>query len=109
MPDSLAFRIKAEFLKALAHPVRLAVVERLKAGEASVGRLVAELGVEQSSLSKHLAVLRQAGIVASRQERVTVYYSIRDRDVFEVLRPIARLLRKKLLESQRLLERLGKE
>jgi ArsR family transcriptional regulator len=107
--DELVFKIKADFLKCLAHPVRLAVIERLKSGERSVGQLVQDLGVEQSSLSKHLSVLRQAGIVRSRQEKASVHYSIRDRDIFLVLRPIAEILRKKLRESGRMLSRLGKD
>ena len=104
----LVFRIKADFLKSIANPVRLAVLERLKSGEASVGRLVKDLGVEQSSLSKHLSVLRQAGVVVARQEQSTVYYSVRDRDIYEILRPISEMLRKKLRESQDVLAHLGK-
>lgn len=106
--SELVFRIKADFLKSLGHPVRLAVIEHLKSRESSVGRMVAALGVEQSSLSKHLSILRQAGIVISRQERVTVFYSIRDRDIFSVLRPISEILRKRLADSHRLLRHLGK-
>lgn len=104
----LVFKIKSDFLKSLAHPVRLEIIEYLKDKEASVGEMVKKTGVEQSGISKHLAVLRQAGIVSSRQEKATVYYSIRDRDIFSVLRPIAEILRKKLRESQDMLARLGK-
>lgn len=106
--QELVFKIKADFLKALAHPVRLEIIEFLKAKEASVGELSRELAVEQSGISKHLAVLRQAGILGSRQEGVTVYYSIKDKEIFSVLRPIAEILRKKLRESQSVLARLGK-
>lgn len=104
----LVFKIKADFLKSLAHPVRLEILEYLKNKEASVGEMVKELGVEQSGLSKHLSVLRQAGILTSRQEKVTVYYSVRDRDIFLVLRPIAEILRKKLSESAEMLAQLGR-
>ena len=106
--DELVFKLKADFLKALAHPTRLAIIEQLKGGERSVGQMVRALGLEQSGLSKHLAVMRQAGVLASRQEKVTVYYSLRDRDVFKVLRPISELLRRRLEESRRVLERLGR-
>ncbi|MBI3566542.1 MAG: winged helix-turn-helix transcriptional regulator [Elusimicrobia bacterium] len=106
--DKLVFQIKAEFLKALAHPARLEIIDYLRKSEASVGTMVTDLGVEQSALSKHLALLRQAGILASRQEGVTVYYAIRDRDIFLVLRPIAEILRKKLEESRAVLDRLAK-
>ena len=107
--ESLAFRIKADFLKALAHPTRLAIIEYLKGGEASVGKMGTDLGLEQSSLSKHLGVLRQAGILVPRPEKSSVHYSIKDRDIFRILRPIARILMKKLRESGRILGGLGKD
>ena len=107
--DDMVFKIKADFLKALSHPVRLQLIERLKGGEASVGRLVQELGVEQSSLSRHLGVLRELGVLEARQEKTTVYYNLHDHDIFKVLRPISELLRKKLRHSEKLLESLGKE
>ncbi len=105
---SLAFRIKADFLRSLAHPARLAVIEHLKSRESSVGQMVNDLGIEQSALSKHLATLRQAGILASRQEKASVIYSVKDQDIFRILRPIAVILRKKLKESDVLLASLGK-
>ena len=107
--DDMVFKIKADFLKGLAHPIRLQVIEYLKNGEASVGKLVQALGVEQSNLSRHLAILRDLGILEARQEKTTVYYSIHDHDLFKVLRPIAELLKQKLKQSEKLLEQLGKE
>lgn len=104
----MVFKIKADFLKSLAHPARLAVIEHLKKGESTVGQMVDGLGMEQSGLSKHLATLRQAGILTSRQEKAKVYYAIRDKDIFMVLRPIADILRKRLKESEFLLASLGK-
>ncbi len=72
-----------------------------------MGQLVRKLGSEQSSLSKHLAVLRQAGILKSRQEKVSVYYSIRNKNIFQVLRPIAMILRETREEGQKVLTHLG--
>ena len=106
--EDLVFKIKADFLKSLAHPVRLAIIEHLKTRESSVGEMGGALAIEQSSLSKHLSILRQSGILCSRQEKVMVYYSIRDKDIFQVLRPISEILRKKLKESQLALDHLGK-
>ena len=77
--QEIVFTLKADFLKALAHPLRLAIIEHLKNGEKSVGQLVKALEMEQSGMSKHLAILRQVGILHSRQEKATVYYAIRDR------------------------------
>lgn len=107
--DEMVFKIKADFLKGLAHPIRLEIIEYLKKREASVGKLVTALGVEQSNLSRHLATLRDLGVLQARQEKTTVYYSIHDHDVFKVLRPISLVLMKKLKRSERLLEQLGKE
>ncbi|MFA6584749.1 MAG: metalloregulator ArsR/SmtB family transcription factor [Elusimicrobiaceae bacterium] len=108
MSEDLIFKIKADFLKALSHPVRLAIIEQLKNGPVSVGQIVKSLGLEQSGVSKHLSILREAGIVASRQEKVTVYYSIKDKDIFKVLRPISEILRKNLQASTQVLKHLGK-
>jgi ArsR family transcriptional regulator len=105
--EEMVFKIKADFLKSLAHPVRLQIIEHLKDKESSVGDMVKNLDVEQSGLSKHLAILRQSGILSSRQEKVTVYYSVRDRDIFKILRPIAEILAKRLKEGQEVLSHLG--
>lgn len=107
--DDMVFKIKADFLKGLAHPIRLQIIEYLKNGRASVGKLVKELGVEQSNLSRHLATLRDLGILEAEQEKTTVYYSIHDHGIFKILRPISELLRQKLKRSTKLLETLGKE
>lgn len=105
----MVYKVKADFLGALSYPVRLKVIEILKHGEKSVGTLVKELGIQQSSLSRHLLALRDAGILKSRQERTTVFYDIRDHDVFHVLRPVAIMLRKKFKESEKVLLTLGKD
>ena len=107
--DDMAFKIKADFFKGLAHPVRLQIIENLKNGEASVGKLVQKLGVKQSNLSRHLAILRELGVLETRQEKTTVFYAIHDHDIFKILRPIAEMLRKKLKKSEKILQSLGKE
>ena len=59
--------------------------------------MVSRLGIEQSGLSKHLSILKQAGILSSRQEKATVFYSVHDRDIFLVLRTISEMLMKKFV------------
>src|SRR6185312_5777265 len=100
--EDMVFKIKADFLKGLAHPLRLQIIEYLKDKESSVGKLVEALGVEQSNLSRHLAVLREVGILQARQEKTTVYYSINDPGIFKVLRSISEMLMKKLRRSEKL-------
>jgi ArsR family transcriptional regulator len=105
----MAYKVKADFLKTLGHPVRLKLIEELKTGEKSVGELVSKLKIAQSNISRHLLALRNAGILSSRQEKTVVYYDIADHDIFNVLRPIAVMLRKKFQESEKVFRTLGKD
>jgi len=71
------YRARAEVLKALAHPARLWMTEQLEEGERCVYEFVEALGVDFSTVSKHLTVLRRAGIVDSRKEGKQVIYSLK--------------------------------
>lgn len=68
----------ASRLKLMSHPERLMMLCRLDEGEASVGELVSLAGLAQSSVSQHLAVLRDEGVVSIRGEAQTRYYRLRD-------------------------------
>ena len=105
----MAYKIKADFLKALSHPLRLQAIEFLKNGEKNVGAIIKALGIPQSSLSRHLSILREAGVLKSRQQGTVIYYDIENHDIFHVLRPIAEMLRKKLKKTEAVLGSLGKE
>lgn len=107
--QDMVYKIKADFLKVLGHPMRLKLIEELKTGEKSVGYLVDRFKIGQSSISRHLLALRDAGILSSRQEKTTVYYDISDHDIYLVLRPIAVMLRKKFKASEKVLNTLGKD
>jgi DNA-binding transcriptional ArsR family regulator len=63
-------------LKALSNPKRLMIMCRLAMGEQSVGALESQVGLGQSSLSQHLAVLRRNDLVATRRDSRTIYYSL---------------------------------
>ena len=65
-------------LKLMSHPERLQMLCRLDEGEASVGELVALAGLSQSSVSQHLAMLRDEGVVSIRGEAQTRYYRLKD-------------------------------
>ncbi len=66
-------------LKAMANEARLLVLCHLaESGELSVGELVDRVGISQSALSQHLAKLREEGLVATRKEAQTVFYSVCD-------------------------------
>ncbi|NMC68586.1 MAG: winged helix-turn-helix transcriptional regulator [Myxococcales bacterium] len=70
------FRAQARVMKALANEARLLIVDRLGDGECSAGELTKLVGLDQSTVSKHLAVLRAQGIVEDRREGSVVYYRL---------------------------------
>ncbi len=83
MPELAQF--KAEFFKALGHPLRIRVLDALRSGEVGVNELCARLGVEQSTLSQQLGVLRSRNIVTGRKDGLNVFYSVRDKAIFKLL------------------------
>jgi ArsR family transcriptional regulator len=86
MPEFQALqRFKAELFKALAHPVRIRVLELLRAGERTVSDLQGQLEIDASSVSQQLAILRARNIVQTRKVGTSVYYSVRDPQVFLLL------------------------
>lgn len=72
--DTRLNRERALIFKALGHPLRLAIMDELKIKECCVQDLETALGAEQSNISKHLALLKQAGIIDCRKEGLYVYY-----------------------------------
>jgi ArsR family transcriptional regulator len=86
------YQAKAEFFKTLGHPARIRVLELLSQREHAVGELLPEVGVEATSLSQQLAVLRRAGLVTSRKEGSMVYYAVTSPQVAELLAAARRIL-----------------
>lgn len=68
---------RAKVLKAMAHPSRLFIIEELEEGERCVCDLTEMVGADVSTISKHLTVLKQAGIVAADKRGNQVFYSLR--------------------------------
>lgn len=70
------FKDQARVLKALANETRLRIIDRLGKGECHVGELVRVVGVDQSTVSKHLAILRSVGVVDDERQGNTVLYRL---------------------------------
>ncbi len=68
--------VRAEILKALAHPVRVLIVDKLRSGEQCVCELNRLARINQSNMSRHLAVLKKVGILSSRRSGMKVYYRL---------------------------------
>jgi len=90
---------KAAILKALAQPTRLRILDMLKEGERCVCEMYPELGHEQPNISKHLNLMKQAGILDSRKEGLRVIYWIKNPEVLEILRHAEEILRKEAHEA----------
>jgi ArsR family transcriptional regulator len=100
-------QFKAEFFKALAHPLRIRILDQLRKGEVGVNDLSSRLDVEQSHLSQQLAILRTRNIVATRKEGQNVYYSVRDPELFNLLDVAKKIFNNHLIDIKDLLSQLA--
>lgn len=104
MPELCQFR--AEFFKALAHPLRIKILDTLRAGEIGVNELGTRLGVEQSTLSQQLSILRTRDIVATRKSGNSVFYSIKDPAIFRLLDVAKEIFNNHLIDIKNVLSQL---
>lgn len=90
----------AELLKALGNEHRLKILCFLGDGESSVGDLEPLVGLRQSALSQHLAVLREYGLVATRRNAQTIIYSLAGDDVKQIIGAVKTICMTKFSLSQ---------
>ncbi len=76
---------KAEFFNALAHPLRISILDALRDGELTVNEISQRFDVEPANASQQLAVLRNRNIVMTRKDGANVYYSVSDKSIFKLL------------------------
>ena len=100
---------KARFFKALAHPVRIRLVELLVERDRTVQELQTVLTLDQSSVSQHLAVLRANHVVTARKQGTTVRYALRDPLVGDLLQVARRIFSSQLTGTQDMLRELERE
>jgi DNA-binding transcriptional ArsR family regulator len=96
---------KAEFFKTLAHPTRVAILDNLREGEKKVSELQELLDADQSTVSQQLARLRRSNIIVGRKEGTTVYYSVRDPMIFDLLNVARQIFNNHLVSTQIMLDR----
>ncbi len=100
---------KAGFFRALAHPVRIRILELLVEEDHSVQELQEILGLEQPIVSQQLAVLRSGNIVLGRKEGVSVRYAVRDPLIGTLLGTARQIFNNHLAERRDLLRQLKRE
>lgn len=96
---------KAEIIKAVAHPLRVAVVDFLKDGEKCVCDIADHLGSERSNVSRHLAVMLKAGVLRCRKEGLMVFYGLRTPCILNFLNCATQALKHNVNEDARVLAR----
>lgn len=84
-------RRAAPLLKAMSNPSRLVILCQLAEGERSVGELEERVGLSQSGISQHLAVLRREHVVTTRRDKQTVYYALASIEVAELMATMHRV------------------
>ena len=106
IPHDLAELIARRF-RAIGEPMRIRLLDRLRDGEAGVNELAAHLDASQQNVSKHLAVLAEAGIVGRRKDGTRVLYRIADEGVLGLCEQVCGSVQAQLAALSALLEGAG--
>jgi ArsR family transcriptional regulator len=97
---------QASILKALGQPTRLQILDLLREGERCVCEIFPAINQEQANVSKHLSILKQAGILESRKDGLRILYRIKTPEILDLLTGVSKLLKAQANEQHRLMTRL---
>ena len=100
------YALKAELCKTFADPKRLIIIDELRQGETTVGELARVLEFPQAVVSRHLAILRDKGVVQHRREGTSVYYSLSDPKIGDACDMVHQILLDQIEKNRELAERL---
>jgi len=95
MAESI-YEMKTNLFKALAHPIRIRILESLKERSQCACTLAPELGIEQSNFSRHISALKTAGLIRTWKEGVSVYFSISDQRIFDLMDAANEILKRRI-------------
>jgi ArsR family transcriptional regulator len=107
--DMTVYELQAEISKTLANPIRLAILHSLRDKEKTVNELAMLLGVRQSNLSQHLAVLRQRGIVKTRKQGASIFYRVFNPKINQACDMVREVLMDQLRQKQELASNYSSE
>ena len=96
------FQMQCEICKALANPLRMAIVNRLDDSEVAAADLIADMGISKANLSKHMTVLIHGGIVESRREGRKIFYRLIDPEIRKACAIMSSVLYRRLKRGERL-------
>ena len=109
VPSGQLQELKAEFFRALAHPIRIRLLERLVTTDCSVQDLQRTLGIDQPIVSQQLARLRASGIVAATKRGTVTLYAVTDPMLKNLLMVAKQILNRRLVGVQALLRELERD
>jgi ArsR family transcriptional regulator len=102
----LLFEKQAEVAKAIAHPLRIAIIHFLKDGEQCVCDIAEYVGSERSNVSRHLSVMVNAGVLEYRKEGLKVIYKLKCVCILDFFSCVTNVLKRQAKDNQRLLRAL---
>jgi DNA-binding transcriptional ArsR family regulator len=105
---TILFEKQAEIAKAIAHPLRIAVIDFLREGEKCVCDIAEHVGSERSNVSRHLSVMVHAGVLDCRKDGLKVFYRLRTPCVADFLSCVVRVLKQQAEEDSKFLASLGR-
>ncbi len=100
--DQEIFERQARICKAFAHPARLQILDLLGQGEQGVSQLQETMGISKTGMSQHLAILKSAGVVATRRNGKQIYCSLAMPEVKQACQLIRKVLHEQIKGSHRL-------
>lgn len=108
MDKNRLYELHSQICGVFTSPKRLEILNLLRDRELSVGELARLAGMRQANLSQHLAVLRSKGIVRTRREGVTIFYSLANRKIIEAFDIVTEVLLERLAATEKLSKDLRK-
>lgn len=109
MPDKnrqLLYEKQAEIAKAIAHPLRIAIIDFLKEGEQCVCDIADYVGAERSNISRHLSVMVKAGVLAYRKEGLKVIYKLKCVCILDFFTCVIKVIKQQAKDNEKMLRSL---
>jgi DNA-binding transcriptional ArsR family regulator len=104
--DSELYKLKAELCKTFSDPKRLMIISELRGGEKSVGDLVETLRSPQAVVSRHLAILRNRGVVKTRRDGVSIFYSLSNSRILDACDIVHEVLLDQMAKNREIADKL---
>jgi len=102
----MLFGRQAEIARAIAHPLRIAIINFLKDGEQCVCDIAEHVGSERSNVSRHLSVMANAGLLEYRKDGLKVIYKLKFTCIVDFFSCVSRFLKQQAKDSEKLLKAL---